>query len=148
MGWALLIQSFAFLKDRKIMHHSIHKWKSCSEPMPYGPHIDWYQCQLHQLLPPDPFSHTWWLANLLAQLALTVELHIVGMEGCSPKHIATQNPDTEVKFFLAASAIQLLISASSGMAQGSGKYVCPSLKTWILESSCGCQSRRLSCCNQ
>ena len=33
----LLTQSFSFLKDRKIMYHSLYMWKSCSEPSLYGP---------------------------------------------------------------------------------------------------------------
>ena len=37
----LLTQSFSFLKDWEIMYHSLYMWKSCSEPMPYGPHIGW-----------------------------------------------------------------------------------------------------------
>ena len=37
----LLTQSFSFLKDRKIMYHSLYMWKSCSEPSLYGPHIGW-----------------------------------------------------------------------------------------------------------
>ena len=41
VGWTLLTQSFSFLKDREIMYHSLDMWKSCSEPTPYGPHIDW-----------------------------------------------------------------------------------------------------------
>ena len=41
VGWTLLTQSFSFLKDRKIMYHSLDMWKSCSEPTRYGPHIDW-----------------------------------------------------------------------------------------------------------
>ena len=42
VGWTLLTQRFSFLKDREIMYHSLYMWKSCSEPTPYGPHIDWH----------------------------------------------------------------------------------------------------------
>ena len=37
----LLTQSFSFIKDGEIMYHSLYMWKSCSEPMPYGPRIGW-----------------------------------------------------------------------------------------------------------
>ena len=41
VGWTHLTQSFSVLKDREIMYHSLYMWKSCSEPTPYGSHIDW-----------------------------------------------------------------------------------------------------------
>ena len=42
MSGTLLTQIFSFINDRGTMYHSHHMWKSCSEPTPLGPHIDWH----------------------------------------------------------------------------------------------------------